>query len=366
MPTYRCFDIGGSGIKTTLFNTATDTFSHVVSLPVPVADDPGTTPYHEAFLTYLHTVIPSYTDEINTPNYVIYISLAGVVEYVDARGPTIMDDWKGGILPRFKGDWPADKREYGYSLRTLFGVKNKPSVRLYAISDNISHGIGNLKVLEKATAEEYCLITLGTGVSVSFFRKTAGVLGETFYYQPNPLLSLDNFRLDFNRQQLASDDPYFSNDPRLVTKEIWSFLGFGNYEEGVPGLHALRDALGIENYKNIVTKRLQCLLAFLYKFVQLKEMPGFNIYIAGGGKEFVNYSCLGGNVFKASENTAFNGIQYVLRHDAAGTKGKLPNSGRFVDEVYYPADIVIGHGAFRKRHTSRLRKQRKRKNTRRR
>lgn len=310
-PIFRCFDIGGSGLKTALYHPITREIKDVQSLGIAeITGNPST------FTEFLKSKIPTYVSEISIPMTFIYISSAGLLGETPSGDYMIFDDWKAGGIAVKKDDWSDDKKASGYSFRELFDVSDKPNIKLRVLPDTISHLVGYRAFLQKPESLYIGNIVLGTGVVANIVRKKPEPFGQLSICTPQPLETLDHFKLPYIPNTLHPEDPYYKNTSEPNIKEIWSFLGFGNYDgsgQTYPGLSILKTTKTPEVYKEILTKRLINLISFLKKFASEKNISISEILITGGGEEFVDASQLENNVTLLNDKlNVYRGFKYVL------------------------------------------------------
>jgi len=309
-PVYRCFDIGGSGVKTALYNPMTHKITNVEPLGVAPVD--GNT---ETFTNFIKQKIPSYASEIETVGSVLYIVSAGNLVFDDkSKEYVIRGDWKGGGIERYKKDWPADKQNSGYLIKDLFGVKD-PNVTVYCSPDKIAPILGYRMFVESARSKFIANITLGTGVVCSIVKKEAGTDKNIQLCMPMPFVdSLTDFKLKYTPNLLHPEDPYYKpTSDGNEDKEIWSLLGFGDYDPPTPGLQTLKTTKTPDVYKQILTKRLVQLINFLNDFITRKRIIVSEILVTGSAYDFIDASQLGREVVVLNDpEIMYRGIQYAL------------------------------------------------------
>jgi hypothetical protein len=259
----RCFDIGGSGIKTAILENGfykEGSYQHL-----------GIVPPESSIIMYIDGMLEGkYREEIERPDVDFFISSAGLV---NSETKSILDDWKGGGIERFQRDWVGVK-EYKFSY--LFGIKDES--RLTVCSDVFSHTLGLLSLINLDNGI-YCSITLGTGVVASLFEICNG---DVFFLTPQIFAESSKIPTSF---RLSSKNSLYQS------VDIWDFLGNGHYQNGTPyGLTLIKS----DDKMEIATARLHHLISYIrFKYNMAKTTPylrgsDIKFFINGGSTQFIN------------------------------------------------------------------------------
>jgi len=272
----RCFDIGGSGVKT-CFIKPDNSLVGLTAL--------GICPVEIDFATWLRTKLTTFDTELSS-KCDVFISSAGGVDHENKSTNT---EWKGGGKP-FSGK---------IKFRDLFGIPE--ASKLYVCSDLYSHVLGSQVVNPCTPGSDTLFIVLGTGLVSQQLRIKPG---SELKFGPNQW----NYKPPIMSSTLHTEDPlYNKGDPIYV--DPWVLLGFYDtlldlnkvlknpskgiedlkylIKNGILTLRHLMLNMSSDNYEQVVTKRVDAYITG-YRSDPKNALPGskkLDIRLLGGGSK---------------------------------------------------------------------------------